>query len=143
MEKLILQDVSPLERKKYLRDSAHKTEKFTYPRPLDESEVTRLKDEFTQNAISLAKEEEKKAEFMVDWKAEVKPLKETMKGQMTRIRARIEEKTEEVFLLAEHGDGMMGYYNSEGLLVYSRPLMPDERQFSIVDSSDLIKTKKA
>lgn len=135
MDSQILKDVSLSERKQLLRDSAAKTELFTYPKPLDEKEVTHLKDEYTKNAITMAKHEERKKEFMEDFKAEVKPLRLAMGEQMTRIRSKVEEITEDVYLLPEHEEGMMGYYNSQGVLVYQRPLMPDEKQFSIVDNS--------
>lgn len=135
MEVLILQDVGPIERKKFLRDSAAKSEEFTYPRALDVSEVTYLKDEYTKNAIIMAKHEERKKEFMADWKAAVKPLGLEMGGQMTQIRSNVEEVTEDVYLLPEHDENLMGYYNVEGKLVYSRPLMPEEKQFSIVNNS--------
>lgn len=110
-------------------------EEFTYPRPLDVKEVTHLKDEYTKNAIAMAKHEEHKREFMENWRADVKPLRLEMSEQMTRIRSKVEEVTEDVYLLPEHEEGLMGYYNGEGKLVYERPLMPDERQFSIVDNS--------
>lgn len=137
MDSKILQDVGPIERKQLLRDSATKTEVFTYPKALDAKEVTHLKDEYTKNAIQMAKHEERKKEFMEDWKSDVKPLRLEMGQQMTRIRSRVEEITEDVYLLTDHDTKTMGYYNAEGILVYQRPLMPEENQFSIVDNSQL------
>lgn len=137
MEAKILQDVGTLERKQMLRDNAQKTEVFTYPKALDAKEVTHLKDEYTKNAIEMAKHEERKKTFMEQWKADVKPLRIEMGQQMTRIRSRVEEITEDVYLMADHEEGAMGYYNAQGHLVYHRPLMPEERQFSIIDNSQL------
>ncbi len=135
MEKKILQDVGPIERKQLLRDSAHATEEFTYPRGLDSQELTHLKDEYHKNAIKMAKLEEQRKEFMENWKADVKPLKLEMGDQMTMMRSKVEEMTEDVYLMPEREEGMMGYYNVAGELVYSRPLMPEENQFSIVDAT--------
>ena len=135
MDSKILQDVGLIERKQLLRDSAVKTEKFTYPRALDGQEVIHLKDEYTKNAIEMAKQEERKKTFMEEWKASVKPLRLEMGQQMTRIRSRVDEITEEVYLLSDMETNTMGYYNAAGALVYQRPLMPEERQFSIVDNS--------
>lgn len=135
MDSKILQDVGKVERRQLLRDSASKSEEYTYPRGLSDQEVVHLKDEYTKNAITLSKHEERKKEFMTDWKSEVKPLVLEMGEQMTRIRSKVEEITEEVYLMPEHEEGMMGYYNAEGMLVYQRPLMDNEKQFSIVDNS--------
>lgn len=135
MDAKILQDVGLIERKQMLRDSAVRSEDFTYPKPLDAKEVTHLKDEYTKKRITISKLDEKKKEFMTDWKAEMKPLLLETGEQMTKIRSKVEEITGDVFLLAEHDEGMMGYYNTSGELVYSRPLMPEEMQFSIVDNS--------
>lgn len=136
MDAQILQDVGKLERLQILRSSAAKSENFTYPKGLTGEEVTGLKDHYTKNAITMAKHEERKKDFMTDWKADVKPLKLEMGDQMTKIRSQVEEITEEVYLMPEHSEGFMGYYNQHGILVYQRPLMPDEKQFSIVDLSD-------
>lgn len=142
MDLKILQDVGSIERKQLLRDSASATEKFTYPRALDDAEIRHLKDEFTKNSITMAKHIEAKKEFMVEWKSETKPLTQAMDVQMTRIRSKVEEVTEEVFLMPEHDEEMMGYYNALGILVYQRPLMPEERQFSIIDQTRRTGTNK-
>lgn len=135
MEAKILQDVSPIERKKYLQDSAQKKQEFSYPRPLSKEEKEQLKDEFFQNRVAIAKLEDDKKEFMTEHKSKMKPLQQLANSQMNKLRSGVEEMNEIVYLLPEHEEGMMGYYSAEGLLVYQRPLMPEERQFSIVDSS--------
>lgn len=137
MENHILKDVSKNERLQILSDSADKKESFTYPRHLNAEEVTYLKDEFTKNAIELARKEESKKDFMTEWKSEVKPIKLEMSSQMNRIRSKVEEITEDVFLVADQPAKTMGYYNGDGILVYQRPLMPEEQQLSIVDKSNL------
>lgn len=140
MEKQILKSSSKAERLQILRDSADKREKFTYPRALEAKEVVFLKDEFTKNAIALAKHDEARKEFLTDWKAEVKPLKLEMGAQMTRIRSKVEEITEDVFLISDQESELMGYYNADGLLVYQRPLMPEEKQLTLVDKTNLTGT---
>lgn len=140
METKILKDVPESERKTILRDTADKKERFTYPKALSDLEITRLKDEYTQNAIKVAKQEEAKKEFMEGWKANVKPLKLEMSAQMVRIRSKVDEVTEDVYLISDQETNEMGYYNERGELVYSRPLMPDERQLSLVSNNKLTGT---
>ncbi|WP_370214812.1 hypothetical protein [Mesoflavibacter profundi] len=140
MDLKILQDVSASERKEVLRNSADKKEVFTYPKTLDAKEVTHLKDEYTKNAIALAKHEEAKKEFNEDFKAKVKPLKLEMSSQMTRIRSKVEEITEDVYLISDQENELMCYYNALGELVYHRPLMPEEKQLTLVDKTKLTGT---
>jgi hypothetical protein len=135
MDKLILQDVGRVERKKYLRDSARESKEFTYPRALSAEEISILKDQFFQKRVAMAKLEDDKKEFMAEWKSKMKPFQLEVKNQMSKLRSGVEEMNEMVFLLPEHDEGMIGYYSAEGVLVYQRPLMPEEKQFSIVDNS--------
>lgn len=131
MDQRILIGHSASERLTILRDSADKKETFTYPKSLDDDELKILKDEFTQNAIKLAKHDEAKKEFMEDLKALVKPLKIEMDSQMRKIRSKVLEVTEDVYLISDQDAGMMGYYNQNGELVYQRSLMQDEKQLRI------------
>lgn len=140
MDAKILTGSSRQDRLQILKDTADKKETFTYPRALASTEVTHLKDEYTKNAIALAKLDERKKEFMVEWKADVKPLSSEMSVQMTRIRSKVEEITEDVFLISDQEDDIMGYYNAAGVLVYQRPLMPEEKQLSLVDKAQITGT---
>lgn len=135
MEKHFLKDVSRKERIQMLKDNAEHVEMFTYPRPLQDAELRKIKDETVQHSIDLERLEEAKKDFMAGHKAEVDPLKMMVKDKLQKIRSRNEEVEEEVFLLADQEEGMMGYYNGDGDLVYQRTLLPDERQFRIVDAT--------
>lgn len=131
MEKQFLQNVSRTERIRTLKDNAEATEEFTYPRALSQEELSKIKDESIQNFIKLEKLEEVKKEFMSDHKAQVDPIKLENKEKLKMLRSKVEEVTEEVFLLADHDKGMMGYYNADGVLVHQRSLMPNERQIRL------------
>ena len=135
MQVRIFQDQSPKDRLQLLKDNAVKSEEMTYPRQLEDNEVHNLKDEYAKQAIDLAKEEEKKKEFMTDHKAVVKPIKLKLGEIMTQIRSRVEEITEDVYLMSDFDDNVMLYYNKDGVLVHSRPLLQNERQFSIIDNN--------
>lgn len=135
MDQKILQNVSPQDRLQALRDSAEKRENYTYPKVLSEDMLSKLKDDLTNDSVKLSKLEEARKEWLTDHKAKVKPLKKDIAITLTKLRSRVEEVEEEVYLMADQEEGMMGYYNSEGALVYHRPLMQDERQFRIVDNS--------
>lgn len=135
MEAKIFQNVPAKERVQYLRDNAASSEEKTYSRPLDQAEVIKLQNEYAQKAIALNIAGEQLKLHREEFKVKAKPIKSDMAKLMQGIRTSSEEITEEVFLLADMDEQQMGYYNQLGELIYSRPLLAQERQFSIVDRS--------
>lgn len=133
MEAHLLQSETPAKRMEALRDSAEKIETFTYPKALTTEEITKIREDYTQNAIKKAKLDEAKKDFMDNYKTEAKPIANEMKEQMQMIRNKVKEITEQVYHIADQEEGMMGYYNERGELVYQRPLMPEEKQLRLVD----------
>ncbi|WP_281681853.1 hypothetical protein [Zunongwangia profunda] len=137
MDSKILQTESLVEREKSLKEVCVKAVEWTYPKNLSEDELSNLKDDLTKDSVDLAKLEEARKEFLTGHKAKVKPLKVNVATTLNKLRSRVEEVTEEVYMIDDQDDGMMGYYNSRGELVHQRRLNPEERQFSIVDRSKL------
>lgn len=135
MEAKIFQNASVRERVQLLKDNAVSSESKTYSRPLDHAEVVKLQNEFTQKAIELNIAEGELKHHREVFKVKAKPIKADMATLMQSIRTSSEEVTEEVYLLADMDEQQMGYYNALGELIYSRPLLAAERQFSIVDSA--------
>lgn len=136
MKNQFLPNHSPDLRLQTLRDNAERTEVLTYAKELDQAEMANMKDELTDTSIKLARLEEKRQEFMTIHKAEVKPLKEIHNFLLNTIRNGAEEVEEEVYLLADQENGQMMYYNSDGMLIKSRPLMKEERQFRILPGNN-------
>lgn len=135
MEQQFLQGVSPKERLQALKDSAEKVESFTYPKPLSDDDLSLLKDEMVKDSVKLAKLEDEKKDFNTNHKSKVKPLKQSFAVTLNKLRNKVDEVTEEVYLLADQDNGMMGYYNADGKLVHVRVLKPEERQHRIIDIS--------
>ena len=139
MEKFMFQDRSPKDREQLLRDNATKVESRTYLRALDPAEVIELQNTYTQKAIELAAADDDLKMHRENYKAIAKPLKVLMGQIIQGVRTGSEEITEDVFLLADMDDQMMCYYNRLGELVYSRPLMQNEKQYSITDNFKVVK----
>lgn len=134
MEARLFEGYSLKERQEMLNANASAIEKKTYSRPLDQAEIAKLQTEFAQKAIDLdIAESDLKAE-RENFKLIAKPIKKEMSTLMQGIRSGSEEVTEEVYLVAEMSEKMMGYYNKEGVLISSRPLMQNEMQYSITDN---------
>lgn len=138
MEKFMFQDRSPKDREQLLRDNANKVESRTYLRALDPAEVIELQNTYTQKAIELSAADDDLKMHRENHKAIAKPLKVEMSQIIQGIRTSSEEVTEDVFLLADMDEQMMCYYNRLGELVYSRPLMQNEKQYSIVESFKIV-----
>lgn len=132
MDQQILQAEKAAERKEILKNSCARTEELTYSKKYTPDELILKKDELTQQDIQLHKLEMKKKEAMADFTAQLKELKEDRLITMGNVRTGVEEVTEVVYLMDDQETREMGYYNGNGHLVYSRPLMQDERQMRIV-----------
>lgn len=135
MEAKIFQEIPLKDRLQYIKDNAAASETKTYQRQLDKEEVIKLQNEYAQKAIELNIAEEELKRHRESFKAVAKPLKVELSTLMQGIRTSSEEITEEVYLLADMDEQMMGYYNAEGELIYSRPLLAKERQFSITSAT--------
>ena len=133
MEHKILQDQTPMERIRVLKDMAEKVEEFTYPKQLDDRQMGAVKDEFTKTAIQMARMNEEKKQFMDEFRNRMKPVKMTMESVLNTIRNKHEEITENVYLIKDTDTGKMAYYNAAGELVHHRPLRDEENQYSITE----------
>ncbi len=131
MDKNILQSETPSERRQILKDSCVKIQEFTYAKEFTKDELASKKDELSQQDIKLDKLEEEKKEITQEFNANIKKLKTERKTTLSCVRTGKEEVTEDVYLLDEQDEGVMRYYNQDGVLVYSRPLLPNERQLRI------------
>jgi hypothetical protein len=135
MDKYLFQDMSENDRKQMLADNAERREEFQYPRELSHDEIAELKDELSNESISLSKLEEKKKEAMDEFKTQIDPHKAEVKRLLHLLRTRSEEVEEKVYLIADQEEGMMGYYNKRGELVHQRLLRGNEKQLRIIGDS--------
>jgi hypothetical protein len=134
MEARLFEGFSLKERQEVLHANASAIEKKTYSRPLDQAEIAKMQTEFAQKAIDLDIAETALKAERENFKLKAKPIKKEMAVLMQGIRSGSEEVTEEVYLMADMSEKMMGYYNKEGVLISSRPLMQNEMQYSINES---------
>lgn len=132
MEKTILQNETEAERIQILKDSCEKTELFTYPRAFPSEEIIKKKDEVVFKTNKLFKLDELKKEKVAEMNTEIKDLKVDQIQLVNEVTTGKEDITDDVYLLAEQDEGVMGYYSRDGELVYERPLLPTERQLSIM-----------
>lgn len=135
MDAKILQDLPPGERARVIRDSAEKTEAFTYLKPLSSDELAKKQADLSERSVEMARLNDEKAEFLEGWRARSKPVKAELGLLVRDVRNRAVEVSETAYLMPDHETRTMGYYNENGHLVYQRPMMPGENQLSIIGES--------
>jgi len=115
--------------KKLLRDSADKIiGNYTYFRQLTESERLDRKDRISDTLIFLSEKNEELKEIQKELKEEMKPYHEELKSLLKEIKINGQEVTEEVYVHFDQEADRATYFNTEGIEIYNRRLLPDEKQ---------------
>lgn len=129
MEKHILQNTDPKDRLLTLEASADKVEEISYTKPFTPEQILVFKDKLSTTMIEFSAIEDELKEVKEGYKMKMDPLRSETKGLLKNIKNKAEFVKERCFLMIEGNEA--GYYNAEGVLVYSRPLLPGERQKTI------------
>jgi len=129
MDKRILIGVSEKERLETLDSSADKIEEFSYTKPFTPEQILVFKDKLSTTMIEFNAIEEELKEIKDDYKLKMDPLKAETKELLKNIKNKAEFVKEKCYLMIEGNEA--GYYNADGELVYTRPLLPGERQKTI------------
>jgi hypothetical protein len=131
MKQQLFGDVHESERSQLLRDNCDRLEAVTYMKPFGSNDLDQFKDELSSIAIDISKIEEDKKAAAESYNAELKPLKAEYKRLLTDIRLKSTEVKEDCFVMVDHENKMVGYYNAKGHLVQSRPARAQELQSTI------------
>ncbi len=131
MEKVLFENYSAEERRQILKDNADSIENKGYMKPFTDDEIRERKDDLAQTVINIAQIQQEKKEANDEFKAQLKPLENQKKELLEQVKNKAEFVEEECYKMIDHENGMVGYYNSEGHLIESRPIRADERQATI------------
>lgn len=130
---LFMPDVDPAERRRILQDNADKVEQGSYFKVLDEEETLVLREELAEVSIKQRQLEQEKKDLIDEWKERHEPVKRRKLELIDNLRSGQEEMEGTLYLVADHDAGDMLYYDSEGVLIKSRRLRPDEKQIKIMN----------
>ena len=131
MDKVLGQDYKGAKRVQFLRDNCEKVEEKRYMKPFSTDEVSTMKDELSETAISIDDIETKKKEQNALLKEEMSPLKTAKTRLLKLIKNKAELVTEDCFKFVDFDNRQVAYYNAEGLQVEERAMRPDEGQRTI------------
>lgn len=136
MDKFLGQDIEdPERRKNFLSDNADNVEEKTYMKSFDAETMAERKEQLAEVSIKINDIEQEIKSFKEAKKLDLKPLQESKRSLLGDIKAKGELVTENVYKFVDRDEGMTGFYNSEGLLIESRPATRDEMQQNIFSLS--------
>lgn len=132
MEKTLGKEIkNPLERINFLNDNCDKAEEKGYMKRFTPEQVQSMKEELAETSIQINDIQEEKKEYLKDIKFRVTPLTERKSELLKGIKEKAAYTTEKCYKFIDQDSKEVGYYNSEGDLVESRPAMIDELQGTI------------
>lgn len=133
MDKFLGQDIPEQERWQFLQDNADAVEKIGYTHRFTPEELAQKKETLAEVSITINDVELEKKEVMESFKERLKPLNEEKQELLDHIKRGSEfVANEECAKFLYHKEKMAGFYNKLGELVYSRPIMPQEMQKTVL-----------
>lgn len=133
MDKFLGQEIPEKDRWQFLQDNADAVEEIGYTHRFTPDELAQKKESLAETSIKINDIEIEKKEVMDGYKEQLKPLNEEKQKLLENIKKGSEYvEDEECVKILYHEEKMAGYYNRLGELVYSRPIMPQEMQKTIL-----------
>ena len=135
MSKQIFDKENPQERIQMLEDNCYSKEEMNFTREYSPEELAKLKDDYSQNMVFLAKKQEDLDAVKKDFKIEMDPIKSEASVRLKGIRSKHEEVNEIVFSFDDQEKGIMEIYDKDGIMIHSRLLTQEERQLTITNQA--------
>lgn len=132
--KEVLEGKSPEKRLEILRANADKVEQQKVKTNYTEQQMAEMKVEAMASSIELVKLDKAKKKAAKKFNDQIKPLKESSEELLLSIDKGYYEAEQEVFGIANQEAGMMEFFDMEGEMISSRPLLKSERQLKIASS---------
>lgn len=131
MERALGQNIPEEKRASFLSDNCDKIEEMGYMKSFTPEEITAKKDQLSEVAIKINDLESEKKETLKDFKQELDPLTE-QKGELVKsLKTKAEWVTENCYKFINHEERLAIYYNSQGIMIASRPTRPEESQYTL------------
>lgn len=123
---------APEAREELLKSHAYSIDEMVYSRTLTDEELGKVKDDYVQNNIKLHTFKEQLDNIKEDYKQKMKPLELLGREKIVQLKSRTIDEEGEVFAIDDQEQKIMYFVNKYGEVISSRPLLPDERQTSIL-----------
>lgn len=131
MEKVLGQEYNEKDRVAFLRDNCNAVEEMDYNKPMSIGEIEELRDRMVESNIQLRDVKADKKEAVKEYNQQIRQLEDSIDEVTQKLKAKSRYVTEKCFKFIDTDKCEVGYYNSDGVLVYKRPARPDEMQMSM------------
>lgn len=131
MDKFLGQEIPEDKRKSFLSDNCDSVERMGYTRHFSPDELNQKKEELAEISIKIAEIEEAKKEAMAQFKEQLRPNEDERKRLLDELKHKSEYVVDDCYKFIDHEERMVGYYDQYGVLVSSRPIMPQEMQKTV------------
>jgi hypothetical protein len=122
----------PIDREKLMEASAFKIEEQSVRRAFVKEQMDVFKDELTACSIDLRNKEAAAANTIKALREEIRTAREATQDRVTKLQLGYEEAFEKVYLFDDQENSEISVFDKFGNLIGSRPLLPMEKQTSIV-----------
>jgi hypothetical protein len=119
------------ERESFLKDNCDKVEEKGYTKPYSPEELQTHKENLANLSIEIDEVEDEKKASAKHFKSVLDPKIERRRELVSNIRKKAEYVKEICYKFVDTEERMVGYYNSDGDLIESRPATVDELQPTI------------
>lgn len=127
MEKVLGQEIKDLDdRKQFLIDNADEVVEMDYSKAFDSDELAKKKTELAEKSIKINDLSEQVKDYKEMVNLELKPLKDDVKELLGDIKSKSRIVSEKCYKIVDTDERMACFYNSEGILVSSRPATKEE-----------------
>lgn len=127
MAKIFMPELTPQERLRIL-ESNYKSENMNYQKPLTPDEVETRQAGLSKNSIKLFEHNEDLKKIKEDFKKKMEPLVTENYVFIKELKTGHMEVNGEVFMVPDYDSNMMEFIDPAGEMVFSRRLLPEERQ---------------
>lgn len=129
-----IKDLSADELKTLLEGENCGMEETSYMKPLTIEELADRKAAFTQLAIDKAEIDDEYETVKEQFKSRLKPLQNQISMTLNVIKQRGEWTTGKCYKIPDYDNKMIHIVNGDGMVINSRMMKPEERQFHISHS---------
>lgn len=109
-------------------DNCYQKEYRTFQKEFSPDEIDSFKSNLSEAMIQLNTLTEDLKDKRKEFALKMDPIKKNITGMLDYIKHKARTVTEEVFLFDYQETNMMAAYNNEGELVFTRKLLPAEKQ---------------
>lgn len=131
LDQMLGTDVPLEKRAQYLRDNCDKVEPKKYNKHFSSQELSDKRLQLEIVSINISDLKQQKKDYDDAYKIEMKPLAEIHEKTIQELKERTIQVEENCYAFIDEETKQIGYYNGEGLLIYSRPLTVDELQRTV------------